>query len=218
MSRAGAGQSGSFALSLAEFAAQTSEAIEASVREIIIELGSSLIRMSPVGNPEIWAANVAHREANTRAADDYDFKVAVRNTLINLDERNFTRAGKLKRGVKYAKPLTKTERDQNFNVNGLVAGKDYVGGRFRANWHLSIGVVENITFDEVDPSGTETIAALVAAISDFTAGQMVYLINNLPYAIPLEFGHSTQAPSGMVRVTVARFQQIVQEAIRNNQV
>jgi len=218
MSRAGAGQSGNFALSLAEFAAQASEAIDASVREIIIELGSSLIRMSPVGNPEIWAANVAHREANTWAADDYDFKVAVRNTLINLDESNFTKAGKLKRGVKYAKPLTKTERDHNFNVNGLVAGKDYVGGRFRANWHLSIGVVENVTFDEVDPSGTETIAALVAAISDFTAGQMVYLINNLPYAIPLEFGHSKQAPSGMVRVTVARFQQIVQEAIRNNQV
>jgi len=218
MSRAGAGQSGSFALSLAEFASQISEAIDASVREIIIELGSSLIRMSPVGNPEIWAANVAHRQANTRAADDYDFKVAVRNTLINLDEGNFTNAGKLKRGVKYAKPLTKTERDQNFNVNGLVAGKDYVGGRFRANWHLSIGVVENVTFHEVDPSGTETIAALVAAISDFTAGQMVYLINNLPYAIPLEFGHSKQAPSGMVRVTVARFQQIVQEAIRNNQI
>jgi len=218
MSRAGAGQSGSFALSLAEFAAQTSEAIDASVREIIIELGSSLIRTSPVGNPEIWAANVAHRQANIRAADDYDFKLAVRNTLINLDESNFTKAGKLKRGVKYAKPLTKTERDQNFNVNGLVAGKDYVGGRFRANWHLSIGVVENVTFDDVDPSGAETIAALVAAISDFTAGQMVYLINNLPYAIPLEFGHSTQAPSGMVRVTVARFQQIVQEAIRNNHV
>ncbi|MBV4477865.1 hypothetical protein [Pseudomonas botevensis] len=218
MSRAGAGQSGSFALSLAKFAAQTSEAIDASVREIIIELGSSLIRMSPVGNPEIWAANVAHRQANTRAADDYDFKVAVRNTLINLDESNFNKAGKLKRGVKYAKPLTKAERDQNFNVNGLVAGKDYVGGRFRANWHLSIGVVENVTFDEVDPSGAETIAALVTAISDFTAGQMVYLINNLPYAIPLEFGHSTQAPNGMVRVTVARFQQIVQEAIRNNQV
>ena len=218
MSRAGAGQSGSFALSLAEFAAQTSEAIDASVREIIIEVGSSLIRMSPVGNPEIWAANVALRETNTRAADDYDFKVAVRNTIINLNESNFTKSGQLRKGVKYAKPLTKTERDQNFNVNGLVAGKDYVGGRFRANWHISLGVVESITFDEVDPSGAETTAAMVAAMSDFTAGQMAYIINNLPYAIPLEFGHSTQAPGGMVRVTVARFQQIVLEAIRNNQV
>lgn len=218
MSRAGTGQSGSFALSLAEFAEKTTEAIDASLREIIIQLGSNIIKMSPVGNPEIWAVNVAHRDKNIRAADDYDFKVALRNTAINLTDSNFTKSGNLKSGVKYAKPLTKTERDQNFDVNGLVAGKDYVGGRFRANWHLSIDVVENVTFDEVDPSGNETVAALVSAVSDFTAGQVAYLVNNLPYAIPLEYGHSQQAPGGMVRITVARFQQIVDEAIRNNQV
>lgn len=218
MSRAGAGQSGSFALSLAEFAAQASEVIDASLREIIIEIGSSIIRMSPVGNPEIWAANVAHREANSRAADDYDFKVAVRNTLINLNESNFTKAGNLKRGVKYAKPLTKTERDQNFSVNGLVAGRDYVGGRFRANWNFSIGSVDNSFRIHPDPTGNEATARLVAGVIEFKAGQTAFIVNNLPYAIPLEFGHSTQAPGGMVRVTVARFQQIVQEAIRNNQV
>ncbi len=218
MSRAGAGQSGSFALSLAEFAAQASEAIDASLREVIIEIGSSIIRMSPVGNPEIWAANVAHREANSRAADDYDFKVAVRNTLINLNESNFTKAGNLKRGVKYAKPLTKTERDQNFNVNGLIAGRDYVGGRFRANWNFSIGSVDNSFRIHPDPTGTEATARLVAGVIEFKAGQTAFIVNNLPYAIPLEFGHSTQAPGGMVRVTVARFQQIVLEAIRNNQV
>ncbi|WP_455884747.1 hypothetical protein [Pseudomonas spelaei] len=218
MSRAGAGQSGSFALSLAEFAAQTGEAIDASLREIIVEIGSSIIRMSPVGNPEIWAANVAHREANSRAADDYDFKVAVRNTLINLNESNFTKAGNLKRGVKYAKPLTKTERDQNFSVNGLVAGRDYVGGRFRANWNFSIGSVDNSFRIHPDPTGTEATARLVAGAIEFKAGQTAFIVNNLPYAIPLEFGHSTQAPGGMVRVTVARFQQIVLEAIRNNQV
>lgn len=198
MSRAGAGQSGSFALSLAEFAAQTSEAIDASVREIIIELGSSLIRMSPVGNPEIWAANVVATQYN-QAVDEH-------NAALRNDPANLTKGGRLKRGRKL---------NDGMDVK---APEGYVGGRFRANWHLSIGVVENVTFDDVDPSGAETIAALVAAISDFTAGQMVYLINNLSYAIPLEFGHSTQAPSGMVRVTVARFQQIVQEAIRNNQV
>lgn len=198
MSRAGTGQSGSFALSLAEFAAQTSEAIDASVREIIIEVGSSLIRMSPVGNPEIWAQNAVATQYN-KAVDEH-------NAALRNDPANVTRGGRLKKGRKI---------NDGMDVK---APEGYVGGRFRANWHLSIGVVENVTFDEVDPSGAETIAALVAAISDFTAGQMVYLINNLPYAIPLEFGHSTQAPSGMVRVTVARFQQIVQEAIRNNQV
>lgn len=213
-----AGVSGSFALSLAEFAQKATEAMDASLREIVIEIGGSLIRMSPVGNPELWAANVAHRQANTRAADDYDFKVAVRNTVINLTDSNFTKGGKLKRGVKYAKPLTKTEREQNFNVNGLVAGQGYVGGRFRGNWNFSIGYPDSSFRIQPDPTGEATTARLVAGAIEFKAGQTAFIVNNLPYAIPLEFGHSTQAPGGMVRVTLARFQQIVEEAIRKHKV
>ncbi|MEX5531442.1 hypothetical protein [Pseudomonas syringae] len=218
MSRAGAGQSGSFALDLAKFAEQAKEAVDVSLREIIIEIGSSVIRMSPVGNPEIWATNLAFRDANTRAADDYDFKVSLRNTVINLTESNFTKSGKLKRGVKYAKPLTKTERAQNFNVNGLVAGQDYVGGRFRGNWMFGIGAPDGTTTEEVDPTGSKSTARIVNGVLEFHAGDVAYITNSLPYAIPLEFGHSTQAPGGMVRITVARFQQIVEAAIRNHQV
>ncbi|CAI8733606.1 Prophage PssSM-02 [Pseudomonas sp. IT-P44] len=198
MSRVGSGQSGSFALSLAEFAAQATEAIDASLREIIIEVGSSVIRMSPVGNPEIWAQNAVASQYN-KAVDDH-------NSGLRNDPTNLTTAGRLKPGRKL---------NDGMDVR---APDGYVGGRFRANWHLSIDVVENVTFDEVDPGGQETIAALVSAVSDFTAGQTAYLINNLPYAIPLEYGHSKQAPAGMVRITVARFQQIVDDAIRNNQV
>jgi hypothetical protein len=212
------GLNGSFAENIRQFAEQAQAGLDATFREIVIEIGSSVIRMSPVGNPEIWAANVAHRATNNRAADDYDFKVAVRNTLINLDENNFTKAGKLKRGVKYAKPLTKTERDQNFNVNGLVAGKDYVGGRFRGNWQFSIGTPAEGELDQVDPAGGVTLAKLRLQVEQLTIGQTAYIVNNLPYAVPLEYGHSKQAPGGMVRITLARFQQIVDEAIRNNQV
>lgn len=213
-----AGRNGSFAENIRQFAEQAQAGIDATFREIVIEIGSSVIRMSPVGNPEIWAANVAHRASNTRAADDYDFKVSVRNTLINLNESNFTKAGKLRRGVKYAKPLTKTERDQNFNVNGLVAGKDYVGGRFRGNWQFSIDTPAEGVLDQIDPSGNVTIAVLRTQVQSLTAGQTAYIVNNLPYAVPLEYGHSQQAPGGMARITLARFQQIVDEAIRNNQV
>jgi hypothetical protein len=212
------GLNGSFAENIRQFAEQAQTGLDATFREIVIEIGSSVIRMSPVGNPEIWAANVAHRATNTRAADDYDFKVAVRNTLINLDENNFTKTGKLKRGVKYAKPLTKTERDQNFNVNGLVAGKDYVGGRFRGNWQFSIGTPAEGELDQVDPAGGATLAKLRLQVEQLTIGQTAYIVNNLPYAVPLEYGHSKQAPGGMVRITLARFQQIVDEAIRNIQV
>lgn len=218
MSRAGSGQSGSFALSLAEFATQAKEAIDASLREIIIEIGSSVIRMSPVGNPEIWAANVAHRAGNKAQADAYDAHVEVRNVITSLTPSNYTKAGKLKRSVKYAKPLTKTERDQNFNVSGLVAGKDYVGGRFRGNWQLTIGAPASSETGRIDPNGTETLNALRAQAALLTAGQVAYIVNNLPYAVPLEYGHSTQAPGGMVRITVARFQEIVSAAIKGNQI
>ncbi|MGN8259512.1 hypothetical protein ACLEJW_09280 [Pseudomonas sp. SMSB3] len=212
------GLEGGFAESIRAFAEQAEQALDATFREIVIEIGSSVIRMSPVGNPEIWAANVAHRAANTRAADAYDFKVAVRNTLINLNESNFTKAGKLRKGVKYAKPLTKTEREQNFSVNGLVAGQGYVGGRFRGNWQFSIDSPATGELDRIDPSGSVTIADLIAQVQALTIGQTAYIVNNLAYAIPLEYGHSTQAPNGMVRVTLANFQRIVDEAIRNNRV
>ncbi|WP_345956787.1 hypothetical protein Q9323_08925 [Pseudomonas fulva] len=212
------GLEGGFAESIRAFAEQAQQAMHSTFQNIVIEIGISVITMSPVGNPEVWAANVAHQAKAKRAADDYDFKVSVRNTLINLNHENFTKAGKLRKGVKYAKPLTKTEREQNFATNGLVAGQGYVGGRFRGNWQFSIDSPATEELDRIDPSGSETIAALLSQVQALTIGQTAYIVNNLPYAIPLEYGHSTQAPAGMVRVTLANFQRIVDEAIRNNSV
>lgn len=212
------GRNGSFVVGIRAFAEQAKQALDLTLREVTIEIGSSVIRMSPVGNPELWAANVAYRNQANAAADDYDFKVAVRNTLINLTESNFTKGGKLKRGVKLVKPLTKTERAQNFDVNGLISGRDYVGGRFRGNWQFSLETPASGELDRIDPNGAETLATLVSQVQYMTAGQVAYIVNNLPYAIPLEYGHSTQAPGGMVRITIERFQRIVDEAARNNQI
>ncbi|MEV4909069.1 hypothetical protein AB0N46_31025 [Streptomyces albidoflavus] len=198
MSRAGAGQSGSFALSLAEFAAQAKEAIDASLREIIIEVGNSLIRMSPVGNPEIWAQNAVESQYN-KAVEDH-------NSGLRNDPANVTKAGRLKPGRKLHDGMD------------ISAPSGYVGGRFRGNWMFNIGSPDSTTTEEVDPNGAKSTARIVAGAIEFKAGDTCYITNSLGYAIPLEFGHSTQAPSGMVRVTVARFQQIVLEAIRNNQV
>ena len=198
MSRAGAGQSGSFALSLAEFAAQATEAIDASLREIIIEVGNSLIRMSPVGSPEIWAQNAVAIQYN-KAVDEH-------NTTLRSDPANLTKAGRLRPGRKVHDGMD------------IVAPEGYVGGRFRGNWMFSIGAPDSATTEEIDPSGAKSTARITAGTIEFKAGDTCYITNSLGYAIPLEFGHSTQAPGGMVRVTVARFQQIVLEAIRNNQV
>ncbi|MBJ2345577.1 MULTISPECIES: HK97 gp10 family phage protein [Pseudomonas] len=136
-----AGRQGSFSLQLAEFAKQAQEAVDASLREIIIEIGNSLIRMSPVDT-----------------------------------------------------------------------------GRFRGNWQMSIDAPPEGTLGALDPTGATATARIAEGSIFFRAGTTAFIVNNLPYAIPLEYGHSDQAPGGMVRITQARFQQIVLEAIRNHKV
>ena len=91
-------------------------------------------------------------------------------------------------------------------------------GGFRGNWQFSIGAPGGGTLDALDPTGEQATARLVGDSIEFRAGTTAFIVNNLPYAIPLEYGHSDQAPGGMVRITQARFRQIVEEAIRNNQV
>lgn len=193
-----AGLNGSFAAQIREFAEQAQGALNTTVREVVIEIGTSVVRMSPVGDPELWAENAI--------AKQYNDEVARHNSALRADPANLTKAGRLRPG-----------RKANDSME-VKAAEGYVGGRFRGNWHISLDVIEDVTFDEPDPSGAGTIAAMVAAMGDFKAGQIAYILNNLPYAVPLEYGHSTQAPAGMVRITIERFQQIVDEAARNNQV
>lgn len=132
---------GSFAASLAEFAEQAKGAIDTVCREVIIEIGSSVIRMSPV--------------------------------------------------------------------------KD---GRFRGNWQYSIGSPAQGETGRNDPGGAQTTAELVDGALQFKAGETAYIVNNVPYAIRLEYGWSDQAPEGVVRITLDRFQRIVEEAIRTHRV
>lgn len=92
--------------------------------------------------------------------------------------------------------------------------KGYVGGRFRGNWQISSSVPAEGTVERIDASGMDTINTEGAKLTEFKAGLPIYLVNNLPYAIPLEYGHSTQAPAGMVRLTVTEFRSIVAEQVK----
>jgi hypothetical protein len=132
-------QTGSFALDLAAFAQQTKDAIDETLQEVVIEIGNSVIRMSPVDT-----------------------------------------------------------------------------GRFRGNWQFSISSPATGTLDALDKGGGDTAARIAGDALFFKAGETAYIVNNLPYAVRLEYGHSDQAPGGMVRITLARFQAIIEETIRNN--
>lgn len=87
-------------------------------------------------------------------------------------------------------------------------------GRFRGNWQTAIGSVPSGTIEATDPSGNMVIAKVSGVVAGMQAGDVIYMANNLPYARRLEDGWSQQAPAGMVRLTVQRFQPIAEAVIR----
>jgi len=79
--------------------------------------------------------------------------------------------------------------------------KNYTGGRFRGNWQVSFDIPITNEIDRIDPTGVETLKDGIEQIGKFTSDvKSVYFTNNLSYSVALEFGHSTQAPNGMVRI------------------
>jgi hypothetical protein len=85
-------------------------------------------------------------------------------------------------------------------------------GRFRGNWQVAIGSVPAGTLELNDKTGTATIAKVTATTLRMEAGQVITLVNNLAYARALEYGHSKQAPNGMVRLTVTEYGAVVNKA------
>lgn len=102
--------------------------------------------------------------------------------------------------------------------------KGYIGGHFRANWQLGVGDMPGGEVAGVVPGGharRETaggaaLSRIRAEVPSKASGLIFYLANNVPYAQALEYGHSRQAPApgGVVGITVAMFNQIVLESIR----
>lgn len=91
--------------------------------------------------------------------------------------------------------------------------KGYMGGRFRGNWQMSIGSPAAGVLDVIDKDGRATQAAHAGVVGAAKAGQVFYLMNNLPYANRIEKGWSRQAPVGLVALTVVEWNNIVDAAV-----
>tara|TARA_R110000868_G_scaffold192553_2_gene437119 strand:+ start:113 stop:595 length:483 start_codon:yes stop_codon:yes gene_type:complete len=90
----------------------------------------------------------------------------------------------------------------------------YIGGSLRGNWQASIGSPARGVVSGVDKTGAATIAKIAMVATTAKLGNTAYLVNNLPYAKKIEEGGSTQAPEGMVRVSVSEFDRIVKKQAR----
>jgi len=86
-------------------------------------------------------------------------------------------------------------------LNEIILRSPVDTGRFRGNNILSIGSPVYTSTTDVDPSGGPTISRGLSAMSGLEPFTQVFIQNNLPYAVPLEDGHSKQAPAGIYAVS-----------------
>ena len=76
-------------------------------------------------------------------------------------------------------------------------------GRFRSNWMPEINKFSTETTESTE-SASSSIAKVVNSTKGFKIGMSLTLSNSLPYAMALEYGHSKQAPSGVLRTSFAK--------------
>lgn len=77
----------------------------------------------------------------------------------------------------------------------------YVGGHFRRNWLVSLGVATETEVEGEDVGGAQTAAAGKAVIDGWAQARRrtnLFIVNNVPYANRLADGWSTQAEPGWV--------------------
>lgn len=144
----------SFSSDIAKFVAKTTRRNNAIVRKLVIDMGTSLVMKTPVGNPTLWK-----------------------------------------------------------NPDGAPAG--YVGGAARANWQYGNGAMPEGALDLIDKGGNSTINRIIGGVQASPVASIHWIANNLPYIERLETGWSTQAPQGMLRLTVAEFEPTIRAVLKN---
>lgn len=185
-----------FGLAVQQWAEQVKDRQEEVTRIAIFKVFARIVERSPVGNPDLW-------KVNTDAAA-YNRAVIQHNDALRQDPDNVGKSGRLKPGRKVNDSMDIKKPD------------GYTGGRFRGNWQIGLDTLPTEETGRIDKTGSRTLSAGMSVLEQFKVGmvQTIYIANNVPYAIPLEYGHSKQAPNGMVRLSVMEFTDAMEEALR----
>lgn len=78
-------------------------------------------------------------------------------------------------------------------------------GFAKGSWTFSQNSTNPVFSTEQDESGREAIGKFSRGVNASRNGDNLYLLSNLVYMPRLEYGYSTQAPTGMVRNAINRF-------------
>ena len=79
-------------------------------------------------------------------------------------------------------------------------------GRLRGNWMTNIG---SPNLETTTKKSNSAISRAKKALSPSKFEDVIYFTNNLPYAGAIEMGHSKQAPQGMMRTNLTRFEALI---------
>lgn len=180
----------SFADDLAKRCLQAGEKCREVAKLVALDMQGQMIEKSPVGNPDLWQAN----KSVIYARETHNLWVEAINADLAKGEKKVARMGK--------KKLKETYK--------LKAGQNYTGGRFKSNWQVGLGSMNESVDSE---PRSDALGRAKVVLEGFKPGQTIFLTNNLPYAKKLEYGHSKQAPAGIVRLTVQDFAQAVKRAV-----
>lgn len=116
--------------------------------------------------------------------------------------------------------LVQEEADQVFRIVATEVGQSVINltpvdtGRALSNWNAGINSPDDTYRETEDPLDSQTSSRLASEFSTLKFGDTAYITNATPHIPFLEYGSSKQAPNGFVRITLARFDNIVQDAVR----
>lgn len=102
-------------------------------------------------------------------------------------------------------------------LRDLVSGSPVDTGRFRGNWQITFNQVPLYALNRYDQVGSETIAAGDAEIAKYAKGSgvaSIWFSNMLIYANALEYGHSQQAPNGVMGIVALRLGVYIANAVK----
>lgn len=113
--------------------------------------------------------------------------------------------------TKTTNQLEKVIRAGTFELfSSIVYDTAVDSGRARGNWQIGIDKEHNQELNTLDKSGSDTVSKAKAELEK-PLGNYIYIQNNLPYIMRLEYGWSKQSPSGMARVNILRLNSIFQK-------
>ena len=86
-------------------------------------------------------------------------------------------------------------------------------GKARGGWQVTIGAPASSDVDNLDQVGFDTVETGLSRLKGASPFSDVYISNLTPYIDDLENGSSTQAPEGMVKVSLSAFKSMNADVI-----